>query len=225
VCDLVGIREGCSQHDGQSLLAAWAGKRSADRGAYAEMFRQGGGLRMNALYTGEWKLIYNYSQDRAELYDVRTDRAEQQDVARAHPEVVKQLREQLTTRPLFRQGEVYDRYERAGDSLVLARELEVFRSPDSVQLLLTEFEKDLGKKHVPYLRSLLRRPGLHRDGAHKASELLERLGHEPPPQALDSKAKKRRPKTKKAKRKADESKRKSKKKSRGKKRKRSPASD
>jgi hypothetical protein len=74
---------------------------------------------------------------------------------------------------------VYERYEQAGDSLVLARELGVFRSRGALSLVLAEIEKDLGPKHVPHLKRLSERPGLHSTIAKKTRELLERLGEKP----------------------------------------------
>lgn len=46
-----------------------------------------------ALRDGNWKLLVNADGSRAELYDVITDRAEANDVAKANPEVTKQMTE------------------------------------------------------------------------------------------------------------------------------------
>src|SRR5690606_5599121 len=42
LCELFELHRSCDRYDGQSLLAAIAGKRDAKRGAYAELFRKGG---------------------------------------------------------------------------------------------------------------------------------------------------------------------------------------
>ena len=175
LCSLLGVAEQCGDQDGHNLLAALAGKRPKERGAYSELYRKGDKLLMNSLYTGRWRVIFDYKKDRVELYDVISDPREQRDVSAQHPDLVRELRDRLATRTLYRQGVAFERYQATQDSLELAKRLSVFRRKRMVRLALSHIEDDLKPAHKPYLAQLLKRPGLHRSNAKFARKLLARL--------------------------------------------------
>ncbi len=174
LCQVLRLGPACGEHDGHSLIAALEGKRSPERGAYAELYRKGDLLLMNAISTGKWRLIYDYKKDRAQLYDLATDRTEQHNVARQHPELVQELRDRMATRTLYRQGLVFQQYTETKDSLVLARALPVFRRTQMLDLALDRIEEDLGSRHVRYLKTLLKRPGLDPQLKKRTKGLIER---------------------------------------------------
>jgi arylsulfatase A-like enzyme len=176
LCELLQLQTECVEHDGHSLLAAAAGKRSADRGAYSEMYRKNDVLLLNAINTGKWRLIYDYKKDRAELYDVMADRSEQRDLASRHPKLVQQLRDVLAVRPLFRQGRVFQNYEKTRDSVALAEQLPILRRVRLLKRALRRIEGDLRPAHVPHLKKLLKRPGLSKPLRDTTLELISRAG-------------------------------------------------
>lgn len=174
LCELLRLGEACPEHDGHSLFEALAGRRDRDRGAYSEMYRKGDVLLMNSLYTPQWRMIYDYKKDRAELYDIKTDPGEHHNVASRHPKLVQAFRDRLATRTLYRQGQVFERYRASGDSLDLAKGLSTFRRKELLRVVLKLMERDVGRQHSPYLKELLTRPGLDSNSKSRARALLER---------------------------------------------------
>ena len=175
LCELLRLRE-CGDHDGHSLFEAVAGKRDPERGAYSEMYRKNDVLLMSSLFTDKWRVIFDYKKDRSELYDVRSDPHEQKNVASQHPELVRTLRDRLATRTLYRQGQVFQRFRDTKQSLMLAKGLHLFRRRQLLSVVLKLIERDVGPQHVPYLKKLLKRPGLDSKSKKKARALIAR-GH------------------------------------------------
>jgi hypothetical protein len=175
LCELLALGEACGEHDGLSLFSAMAGKRPPDHGAYSEMYTRQGGLVMASLFTGKWKFIHDLRKDRPELYDAERDLGEQVNVAGHYPEVVSDLRERLAARPVRRQGAAYWQYVESGDSLVLAKKLEIFRQRAQLRLVLRHIRTDLRKEHRPYLRALRKRPNLDRGSKKQVDALLQAL--------------------------------------------------
>jgi hypothetical protein len=134
---------------------------------------------MNAISTGKWRLIYDYKKDRPQLYDLAKDRTEQHNVASQHPELVQELRDRMATRTLYRQGLAFQQYTETKDSLILARTLPVFRRTQMLDLALDRIEDDLGPRHVPYLKALLKRPGLDPQLKKRTKRLIERAQSQP----------------------------------------------
>jgi arylsulfatase A-like enzyme len=162
VCELLELREACPGHDGQSLLAAAAGKRDPARGAYSEFHTREDVPAMNALVTGRWHMIYDYELDRAELYDVIRDRAEQHNVAGAHPDLVRRFRDQLALRPIERQATVIGDYLRSRNEQELVAALPLLRHERLLAFALAKLRPEVTASHVPELKKLRARPGLSR---------------------------------------------------------------
>jgi arylsulfatase A-like enzyme len=174
VCELLGITKRCPKQDGLSLLAAVAGKRDPERGAYSELRTRGDTPSMNALFDGRWRMIYDYEQDRAELYDATTDRAEQHNVAGAHPDLVRRFRERLAMRPIERQAAVLGRALRSKDGGQLVEALPVLRHERLLTHALNKLAPVMTPSYVPGLEKLRRRPGLSRALRRKIDELIVR---------------------------------------------------
>lgn len=172
LCELLKIDTACAKHDGHSLLAAIAGVRPKERGAYSELYRKGDVLRMSSLYTGEWRIVYDYIKDRAELYDVRTDPGEQTNVSKKHPELVKKLVDRMTMRNLYRQGVAFQEYQETGNTLELAEHLPLFRRRKMLDLVLEQFENNPHPGLRPHLKKLSKRPGLDAKRKGRVNALL-----------------------------------------------------
>jgi arylsulfatase A-like enzyme len=83
--------------DGVSLVPALRGEAIPDRPLYWHYPHYGnqGGEPSSIIRLGDWKLIHYYEDDRVELYNLASDGTERNDVADGHPELVRQLHEQL----------------------------------------------------------------------------------------------------------------------------------
>lgn len=97
VADLAGV-QAPEQIDGISFLPTLLGQRNQKKHNYLywEFHEQGG---RQAIRKEDWKLVRYKVLDTVnittELYNLRTDLEEKNNVAAAHPEVVKELLDQL----------------------------------------------------------------------------------------------------------------------------------
>jgi len=83
--------------DGISLVPALTGGVLPDRPLFWHYPHYGnqGGEPSAIIRAGDWKLIRYYEDERHELYDLREDLGEQQNIAADHPQIVRDLSEQL----------------------------------------------------------------------------------------------------------------------------------
>ena len=98
--DLAGIPLKPEQHmDGVSLLPVLEGKEIADRPLFWHYPHYGnqGGEPSGIMRKDDWKLIHYYEDGRNELYNLQTDLSETTDVAKDHPEIVSQMKQELDT--------------------------------------------------------------------------------------------------------------------------------
>lgn len=174
LCDLLRLKESCSEYDGQSLLSAIAGQRDANRGAYAESYRGVGKPLRRSLRNEHWRFIDDIENDRRELYDLGADPNEQRDLSQQHPEVVQELLERSAVRPLLRQSEVFAEYQRTQDVMVLARGFNTLRHEGLIQLALDRLEHQLTAECRPYLETLAHRQDLGTAVTSRAARLAQR---------------------------------------------------
>jgi len=156
-CEVLELAKSCARYDGQSLIAAIAGKREPGRGAYAEAYRGLGNLLRRSLFDGRFRLIEDFQHDRLELYDHESDPNEQRDISNEHPEIVRQLMDRMTTRAWFRQGQLFTRYRATDDPMVLARGLNLLLDEHLLNYALDQIQPDLNPKYEKYLKRLSRR--------------------------------------------------------------------
>lgn len=93
--------------DGEDRSAVFTGDHSAREGdmyweygrnPYAFNYPGGEDKSPNlAIRSGKWKLLISYRDRNAELYNMEQDKFETNNVAKDHPEIVKELREKLFT--------------------------------------------------------------------------------------------------------------------------------
>jgi arylsulfatase A-like enzyme len=83
--------------DGASLVPVLKQQTSADRPLYWHYPSYGnqGGEPSSIIMQGDWKLIHYHEDGREELYDLGNDIGEQNDLAKKHPQKVKEMRAQL----------------------------------------------------------------------------------------------------------------------------------
>lgn len=83
--------------DGLSLVPVFNGGKMEERPLYWHYPHYGnqGGEPSSIIRLGEWKLIHYYEDGRHELYNIKADAEENYNVAAEHPELAKQLHEQL----------------------------------------------------------------------------------------------------------------------------------
>ncbi|SHF59180.1 Arylsulfatase A [Mariniphaga anaerophila] len=96
--ELAGANLKPEQHsDGLSLVPLLNGKTLPERPLIWHYPHYGnqGGEPSSIIRLGEWKLIHYYEDGRKELYNLKTDLAETNDVSAKHPELTRQLSEQL----------------------------------------------------------------------------------------------------------------------------------
>lgn len=156
-CEVLELSKSCARYDGQSLIAAIAGKRDPDRGAYAEAYKGAGNLQRRSLFDGRYRLIEDFQHDRLELYDHATDPNEQRDVSNEHPEIVRQLMDRMTTRAWFRQGQLFTKYHATNDPMVLAKGLDLLLDEALLNYALDQIERNPRPKCEKYLKRLQRR--------------------------------------------------------------------
>jgi arylsulfatase A-like enzyme len=156
-CEILELSKSCARYDGQSLIAAIAGKREPGRGAYAEAYKGAGQLQRRSLFDGRFRLIEDFQHDRLELYDHDSDPNEQRDVSNEHPEIVRQLMDRMTTRAWFRQGQLFTKYRASSDPMVLAKGLNLLLDDNLLDYALDQIERDLEPQHEKYLKRLQRR--------------------------------------------------------------------
>jgi len=156
-CEVLQLAKSCARYDGQSLIAAIAGKRDPDRGAYAEAYKGSGALQRRSLFDGRFRLIEDFQHDRLELYDHESDPNEQRDISNEHPDIVRELMDRMTTRSWFRQGQLFTKYRAAGDPMVLAKGLNLLLDDGLLNHALDQIERDLNPKYERYLKRLQRR--------------------------------------------------------------------
>jgi hypothetical protein len=53
---------------------------------------------LSAVRKGDWKLVYRMRSGKLELYNLKTDIGEQRDLSSAHPELVKELAAELSSK-------------------------------------------------------------------------------------------------------------------------------
>lgn len=89
------------QHmDGVSFFPALLGETSFDRGPvfwHYPHYGNQGGTPGSSVRSGRWKLIESLEHGRLELYDVVADLSETNEISNAHPDLVRDLHEQLAT--------------------------------------------------------------------------------------------------------------------------------
>lgn len=90
--------------DGQSLLSSWTrpdpsteSKEAKSRSFFWHLphYTNQGSRPSGAMRRGAWKLVEDYETDRAELFDLSNDISEQANLAEAHPELVRDMRDAL----------------------------------------------------------------------------------------------------------------------------------
>jgi arylsulfatase A-like enzyme len=97
--DLMGLE--AVKHDGMSLAPPLRGPGRFVRTAlfwhypHHQHYQQGGAMPYGAIRLGDLKLIEFFNDMRVELYDVKADIGEERDLARQHPERVRELRARL----------------------------------------------------------------------------------------------------------------------------------
>lgn len=98
--ELAGIELKPDEHiDGRSLVPVLKGHNLEERlliWHYPHYGNQGG-EPSSIIRSGKWKLIHYYEDGRNELYNLKSDLSETTDVSSEHPELTKQLHEQLFT--------------------------------------------------------------------------------------------------------------------------------
>lgn len=156
-CEVLELSKSCARYDGQSLIAAIAGKREPGRGAYAEAYKGLGNLQRRSLFDGRFRLIEDFQHDRLELYDHESDPNELRDISNEHPEIVRQLMDRMTTRAWFRQGQLFTKYRAANDPMILARGLNLLLDEHLLNYALDQIQPDLNPKYERYLKRLSRR--------------------------------------------------------------------
>jgi arylsulfatase A-like enzyme len=175
LCELLHISRSCPPHDGQSLIAAVAGKRKPERGAYSEIHTRGEMPAMNALFDGRYRIIYDYELDRAELYDEKVDRTEQHNLASALPDVVRRMRGRLAMRPIESQAAEIADYLRTKDARDLVMALPRLRHERLLKFALDQLATDMKPSYVDNLEKLRARVGLSK-GIRKTIDALIRQG-------------------------------------------------
>lgn len=93
--------------DGEDVHSAFLGKkitREGDifweygRNPYAFNYPKGRDKSPNlAIRSGKWKLLVDYHENNVELYDMEKDKFETKNVAKDHPDIVKELKTKLVT--------------------------------------------------------------------------------------------------------------------------------
>ena len=93
--------------DGENRESVWLGTPSLrdkdmyweyGRNSYAFNYPEGRDRSPNlAIRSGKWKLLMNYHRNDAELYDMEKDVYETTNVAKEHPDIVKELKNKLIT--------------------------------------------------------------------------------------------------------------------------------
>ena len=105
VLDILGIplKEGYKKMQGTSLLPLMIGTQDQpEREAYIETGGLGGPNpspykpNIKAIRTREWKLIYNETTGKKELYNLENDPEELRDVSAIHSEVLQELLDKIT---------------------------------------------------------------------------------------------------------------------------------
>lgn len=82
--------------DGESILPVLLGKeKPASRSLYWHYPVYHHDLPAGAIRKGKWKLIEIFTENRFELYDLEKDVSESKDLASTHPELVKELADEL----------------------------------------------------------------------------------------------------------------------------------
>ncbi len=99
--ELAGVDLKPEEHvDGVSLLPLLKGESIAERSLIWHYPHYGnqGGEPSSVIRKGDWKLIHYYEDGREELYNLKDDKEETSDVSTDHPDLVKQLSEDLFAR-------------------------------------------------------------------------------------------------------------------------------
>lgn len=174
--DLVGLRPEAAEFDGQSLLAAVAGRRSpTDVGAYSETYVRDLGVIRRGLFTHQWHAIQNLQTNQVELYDIVADPFEQTDLAQGHEEVYRPLLDKIAARSLRRAGEIFRSHQTSGDPLVLAKGLSKLRQDPLIRLALDKLSNSPRSDEIrAAVSDLLGRPWLTEERRIQARELLAR---------------------------------------------------
>lgn len=98
ILDLIGESLRPEEHlDGISLKPLLQGKTLQQRNLYWHYPHYGnqGGRPSSAIRQGDWKLIYFYETDEAELYNLRTDIGETRNLANMYPAKTQKLQQEL----------------------------------------------------------------------------------------------------------------------------------
>ena len=99
LAELSGIENESEQTvDGISLVSLLRGDGGFDRSSlywHYPHYSNQGGFPGGAIRTGPWKLIERYEDGRRHLFDLKQDVGETTDLADKHPEMVKQMTEEL----------------------------------------------------------------------------------------------------------------------------------
>lgn len=99
--DAAGLPALPQQHvDGASILPLWTGADTIGRDAihwHYPHYGNQGGTPGSSVRAGDWKLIEFFEDGRRELYHLRDDISEERDLAVDHPDVARDLHEQLAT--------------------------------------------------------------------------------------------------------------------------------
>ena len=97
--DMAGLPLEYDQHvDGVSFAALLKGNNTLDRKAifwHYPHYGNQGGFPSAAVRSGEFKLIEHFEDGSVELYDLKNDIGEQNDLAKAMPEKVKEMKTML----------------------------------------------------------------------------------------------------------------------------------
>lgn len=171
LCELTGFLDRCDGFDGQSLLATVAGKRAPEYpGAYAENYHRYAGVQRRSLFTGRWRLIQDFIENRVELYDTTVDPGEQRNVAQGNEAIWQPLLEQLAVRPLRYTSTLFT----SKNPELLLRGLVRVRQEPLLSLALERVAQANvpRQQREPYLRRLLARPGLSSELRSKVLALL-----------------------------------------------------
>lgn len=171
--ELLRLRGSLAQFDGQPLPIVKLGDHPSNGGsAYSEVWPETH-VRAKSLVTREWRIIVNYDEDTVRLFDTSTNPASSINVALDHPDVVRQLSEQVASRALRRQGLAFSAFAATHDERRFARELRVIRREPLLQEALRRLEPHYSSQAAAGLQRLIDRPGLSAELKQEASRILK----------------------------------------------------
>jgi arylsulfatase A-like enzyme len=178
LCEVLALSARCDEYDGKSLWATRAGLRDDSpglRGAYSEAMMRDGTLLRRSLLSQGFRLTVNLDLETLELFDVTRDPREAHNVAREHPDRVRQLRDEMALRPYWRLAKPFAAASDS-DSTELVKALPRVRSEPLLRRAVEAIIEHPSPGSRQALELLKARPGLGPRVRSKLDEALFRTG-------------------------------------------------